>query len=345
MKNNEMIYVQAAKGKRPKTIPIVIEIQSVTAPSNKKLREKYGFEGVMRNPELSARCTVAPIIEVGYDAAIHVSDLLIPLERMGLEITLSEHGGPTVKNPVRTIDDIKKLRVPEPEEAMTVWLEAMRIAKKELAGKVPLIGWVGGPLSTSSFIIEGKAPSGNNAFHLMKKMMHAEPETLHKLLTKLTDFYIKSIPAQVKAGADVMMLLDLHAPAVMSPEDYREFSYPYIKRMADAAKATGVPVLFASDGTSFLYSPIEKLCVDVLGLSWVIDLGDAIKRFNGKQVVQGNLEPHVLFASEKVIEKKVRALVKAGKAAPAHIFSLGGWIIRNTPFEKTKFLVDLVHSL
>src|SRR3990172_1540767 len=345
MKKEEMIYLQAAKGKRPKTIPIVIEIQSETAPSNKKLREKYGFEGVMRNPELSARCTVAPIVEVGYDSAIHVSDLLIPFEKMGLDITLSEQGGPTVKNPVRTIEDVKRLRVPEPEEAMTVWLEAMRIAKKELIGKVPLIGWVGGPLSTASFIIEGMAPSGMSAYHLMKKMMHEEPETLHDLLRKLTEFYIKSIPAQINAGADVMMLLDLHAPPLMSPEDYYEFSYPYIKKMADAAKATGAPVLFVSDGTSFLYSPIEKLGVDVIGFSWIIELGDAIKRFNRKQVVQGNLEPHVLFAPEKVIEKKVRAVIEAGKAAPAHIFSLGGWIIRSTPYEKGKFLVDLVHSL
>ena len=115
--------------------------------------------------------------------------------------------------------------------------------------------------------------------------------------------------------------------------------------MADAAKATGAPVLFASDGTSFLYSPVDKLGIDVLGLSWIIDLSDAIKRFNGKQVVQGNLEPHVLFAPEKAIEEKVHAIVEAGKAAPAHIFSLGGWIIRSTPYEKVKFLVDLVHSL
>jgi len=344
MKNEEMIYVQAARGKRPKTIPIVVEIQSVTSPTNKKIREKYGFEGVMRNPELSAQCTVNPITEVGYDAAIHVSDLLLPLEAMGLDITISEQGGPTVKNAVRTMEDVKKLRVPEPEESMTVWLEAMRIAKKELTGKVPLIGWVGGPLSTSSFIIEGRMP-GINAYHLMKLMMHAEPETLHGLLTKLTDFYVKSISAQAKAGADVMMLLDLHAPAVMSPEDYREFSYPYMKRMADAAKATGLPVLFASDGTSFLDSPVEELKADVLGVSWVIDIAQVIKRFGGKQVVQGNLEPHVLFAPEKVIEKKVKAIVEAGKAAPAHIFSLGGWIIRSTPFEKAKFLVDLVHSL
>ncbi|MDP6180601.1 MAG: uroporphyrinogen decarboxylase family protein, partial [Desulfatiglandales bacterium] len=217
MNNEEMIYVSAARGRRPKTIPIVIEIQSVTAPSNKKLREKYGPENVWRNPELSAQCTIAPINEVGYDAAIHVSDLSILIDAMGLKVKPSETHGPMIENPVRTMADVDRLIIPEPEEAMKVWLEAMRIAKQELTGKVPLIGWVGGPLSVASFMIEGGFSGGATPYHHMKTMMHAEPKTFHKLFSKLTDVFVRFIPCQVAAGADVMMILDLHAPTVISP--------------------------------------------------------------------------------------------------------------------------------
>jgi uroporphyrinogen decarboxylase len=157
--------------------------------------------------------------------------------------------------------------------------------------------------------------------------------------------YARFIPAQVNAGADVMMILDLHAPAAMSPRDYQEFSFPYLKQLVDVAKSTGVPVLFATDGTSYLYSPFSDLGIHIIGLDWTIEIGDAVRRLGKKQVVQGNLEPYCLFAPDTVIEKRVKEIIEAGKSAPAHIFSLGGWVQSNTPFEKVKFLIDLVHSL
>ena len=228
---------------------------------------------------------------------------------------------------------------------MKIWLDSLRIAKRELADKVPIIGWVGGPLSTASFLIEGGPPTGLHAFDTIKMMMYREPKTLHALLAKLTEMYAGFIPAQVRAGADVMMLLDLGVPAVTSPEDYREFAFPCMERLVNTSKAMGVPILFATAGTSYLASPIEELGVSIVGLDWTIDMGEAIRRLGAAQVVQGNLEPYCLLAQDDVIEKRVRRIVEAGKAAPAHIFSLGGWINRNTPFEKVKFLVDLVHSL
>jgi uroporphyrinogen decarboxylase len=344
MKNEEMIYITAAKGERPKTIPIVIEIQMAVCPGFKKLQNKYGFEGICKNAELSAQCTVMPVNDLGVDAAIHMSDLLVPVEAMGIQVKHTVEG-PRIENPVRTMADVERLTIPDPEEGMSVWLKALRIAKKELAGKVPLIGWVGAPLSTASFMVEGGLPTGPNPFHHMKTMMYSEPETFHGLLSKLTEMYMRFTLSQVDAGADVMMILDLKAPAAMSLQDYQEFSFPYLKKLVNAIKAKGTPVLFASDGTTFLRSPIADLGIDVIGLDWTIEMGDAISRLGGKQVVQGNLEPYCLFAPDEVIEKRVREIVDAGKAAPAHIFSLGGWVLMNTPFEKVKFLVDLVHSL
>ena len=344
MQNEKMIYLTAAKGERPETIPIVIEIQMVVCPGFKELQIKYGFEGICKNAELSAQCTVMPVKDLGVDAAIHMSDLLIPVEAMGLKVKHTIEG-PKIENPVRTMADVEKLIIPEPQKGMSVWLEAIKIAKKELAGKVPLIGWIGAPLSTASFIIEGGLPTGPTPFHQMKTMMYSDPKTLHGLLSKLTEMYMQFTLSQVDAGADIMMILDLKAPAAISSEDYQEFAFPYLKKLISTIKSKGIPMLFASDGTTFLYAPIADLGIDVIGLDWTIKMEDAIRRLGGKQVVQGNLEPYCLFAPDEIIEKRVREIIEAGKTAPAHIFSLGGWVIMNTPFEKVKYLVDLVHSL
>ena len=344
MKNEEMIYLAAAKGQRPETMPIVVEIQMIVSPGFKKFQKKYGFEGICKNAELSAQCTVMPIDDFGFDAAIHMSDLLIPAEAMGVKVTHTLDG-PKIENPVRTMADVDKLIVPDPQEGMRVWLDALTMAKKELVGRVPLIGWVGASFSTASFLIEGGLPTGPTPFHHMKTMMYKEPATLHALLSKLTEMYVQFIPAQIDAGADVIMILDLKAPAAFSSLDYQIFALPYLKQLVSAVKSKGIPVLFGSDGSTFLYSPIADLGIEIVALDWTVEMDDAIRRLGGKQVVQGNLDPYCLFAPDDVIEKRVREIVEASKAAPAHVFSLGGWVLMNTPFEKVKFLVDLVHSL
>jgi uroporphyrinogen decarboxylase len=340
MNKKEMIFMKAAQGVRTKTIPIVVEIQMVVSPGFKKMLEQYGFQGIVRNAELCAKSTVMPIDDFGFDAAIHMSDLLYPTEGMGLKIQHTMKG-PQVENPVKTKSDVEKLSVPDPDEGMPIWLNALRMAKKELEGRVPIIGWVGGPFCMASFIVEGKVPI---PFDKMKRMMVTDPATLHALLAKLTAMCIRFIPAQIKAGADVIMILDL-GPAWFSPAHYQEFAFPYVKRIIDAVKSPEVPIFLHTDGTSFLSAPIADLNVDIIGFDWTINLADGIKRTGGKKTVLGNMEPYLLFGPDDMIEKRMREIVAEGKGAPAHIFSLGGWVIRDTPFEKLKFLVDLVHSL
>jgi uroporphyrinogen decarboxylase len=340
MNKKEMIFMKAAQGVRPKTMPIVVEIQMVISPGFKKMLEQYGFQGIVRNAELCAKATIMPIDDFGFDAAIHMSDLLYPAEAMGLKIKHTIQG-PQVENPVRTKSDVEKVSVPDPEEGMPIWLNALRMARKELEGRVPIIGWVGGPFSMASFIVEGKVPI---PFDKVKRMMATDPKTLHALLGKLTEMCIRFIPAQIKAGADVIMILDL-GPAWFSPKHYQEFAFPYIKQIVDAVKTPEVPIFFHTDGTSFLSAPIADLNVDIIGFDWTINLADGIKRTGGKKTVLGNMEPYLLFGPDRVIEKRVREIAEEGKSAPAHIFSLGGWVIMDTPFEKLKYLVDLVHSL
>jgi len=340
MKKEEMIFIKAAGGQRSKTTPIVVEIQMVVSPGFKKLMDQYGFDGIVNNAELSAQATVMPIDDFAFDAAIHMSDLLYPTQAMGLKIHQSMKG-PQVENPVRTMADVEKLTIPEPEEGMKVWLEALGIAKKELEGRVPLIGWIGSPFTMASFMVEGKVPF---PFDILKRMMVTDPGTLHDLLTKLTEMCIQFIPAQVEAGADVIMILDLcHFRS--SPQQYQEFSFPYVKEIVTAIRRPDVPIFYHADGTTFLSAPLVDLDVDIFGFDWTVNLTEGIKRTGAKKTALGNMEPYLLFGPDRAIEKRVREIVEEGKTAPAHIFSLGGWVIRDTPFEKVKFLVDLVHSL
>jgi uroporphyrinogen decarboxylase len=152
------------------------------------------------------------------------------------------------------------------------------------------------------------------------------------------------IPAQIEAGADVLMILDLgHFRS--SPKEYQEFSFPYVKEIVDATRRPDVPIFHHADGTPWLSAPIGELDVDIVGFDWTINLAEGIERIGAKKTVLGNVNPHILLGSQDEIEKTVRAIWEEGKAAPAHVLSLGGWILPETPFENAKFFVDLVHSL
>ena len=340
MAKNEMIMLTAAKGKRPERTPVWIEVQMLILPEYKKLDEKYGFDGIARNAELAARATVMPVTELGVDAAILFSDLLVPAEGMGIKVKLSDKG-PKVENPVRTIKDVEKLIVPEPEEGMKNWLQTIRIAKKELTGKAPIIGWVGAPFLLASFMVEGGIPA---PFFNIKKMMYSEPKTVHLFFSKLADMAIKFLFAQVEAGAEITMLFDIVAGAI-SPWEYREFALPHVQKIVSAIKTKGLPLIYHSNGTNFL-PYIKDTEIDIIGLDWTVEMKNAVKVLEGKKVMQGNMDPYLLlFGSKEQIAQSAKKIHEEAKDARAHIFSLGGWIHKDTSVEKTKYLIDLVHSL
>jgi uroporphyrinogen decarboxylase len=340
MKKEDMIFMRAARGERPDTTPIVVEVQMLASPGFQKFRKQYGFGGIVQNAELCAQSTVMPIDDFGFDAAIHMSDLLYPTQGMGLKIEQSI-GGPQVPNPIRTKADVDKLSVPDPEEGMPVWMDALRMAKKELEGRVPIIGWIGTPYTMASFMVEGKVPY---PFHTLKQMMAKEPDTLHALLRKLTDMCKTFIPAQIAAGADVIMILDL-GHFRCSPKEYQEFSFPYVKEIVDATRRPDVPIFHHADGSTWLDAPVSELDVDIIGFDWTLSLAEGIERIGTKKTVLGNINPYILLGPSDTVEKTVREIYNQGKAAPAHVVSLGGWILAETTVEQTKFLVDLVHSL
>ncbi|RMF96322.1 MAG: uroporphyrinogen decarboxylase [Candidatus Schekmanbacteria bacterium] len=334
----ENVMIQAAKGQRTNVTPIWIEVQMLVTPEHKKLTEKYGFAGIVKNAELAAISTVEPVEKLGVDAAILFSDLLAPAEAMGINVEYSLNG-PSITNPVRSLKDVEKLVFPDPEEGMKIWLDTIRISKRELAGKAPIIGWVGAPFGMGSFIVEGGRPA---PFRNIKRIMYREPKIIHSLFEKLSEMAIRFLEAQIEAGAEIAMLFDIVA-GFLAPEDYREFCYPYIKRIAREIKKKNVPLIYHSRGFNFL-KYIKDTEIDVVGIDETIDISDAIEILEGKKTIQGNLEPYVLFAEDKFIKERTEAILDAAAKAPAHIFALGGWILRDTPFEKAKYLVEVVHN-
>jgi len=332
------IMLQAARGERPEKAPIWIEVQMLVTPEHKKLTEKYGFAGIVKDAELAAISTVEPVEKLGVDAAILFSDLLAPAEAMGINVEYSLKG-PSISNPVRTLADVEKLIIPDPEEGMKIWLETIRISRKELSGKAPIIGWVGAPFQMGSFIIEGGKPS---PFRNIKTMMYQEPDTIHAFFSRLSQMAVKFLRAQVEAGAEIAMLFDIVA-GFLSPEDYKEFCFPYIKKIADSVKEMNVPLIYHSRGSNFLKF-IKETAVDIVGVDETIDIGDAVEILNREKVIQGNLEPYALFGTDEIIRQRAEAILKSASNAPSHVFGLGGWILMDTPFEKAKYLVDVVHD-
>jgi uroporphyrinogen decarboxylase len=337
--DKEMIFMTAARGERPETTPIWMEVQMLVVPSHKEMLRRYGFQGICRSAELSARSTVDPIYELGVDAAIHFSDLLVPVEAMGVEVAHSFEG-PRLSHPVRSRSDVEKLFIPEPEDGMSLWLEALRIAKKELAGKVPVIGWVGAPFNLASFLLAGGPPAPYDA---IKKVMYGEPDLLHSLMCKLTEMVMRFLPAQLEAGADVLMLFD-GAAGLLSPKDYEQFVFPYLRKIGSVVKSKGVPLIYHTRGYNCLVSPLVEAGVSIIHLDWTVDIGRAVDALGGKGVIQGNLDPMCLFAPEEVMQDRASEVLEEGKAAPAHIFSLGGRVHKDTPVEKAKLLVEIVHG-
>jgi len=332
------IMLKAARGERTDVTPVWIEVQMLVTPEHRRLTEKYGFAGIVKDAELAAISTVEPVETLGVDGAILFSDLLAPAEAMGINVEYSLKG-PSISNPVRSLQDAEKLIIPEPEEGMKTWLETIRLSKKELSGKAPIIGWVGAPFGMGSFIIEGGKPS---PFRNIKSMMYKEPKIVHTLFSKISEMAVKFLKAQVDAGAEVAMLFDIVA-GFLSPGDYEDFCFPYIKEIARRVKEMNVPLIYHSRGMNFL-KYIRDTEVDIVGIDETINIGDAVEILGRSKVIQGNLEPYALYGTDEKIKERAENILKSACNAPAHIFGLGGWILRDTPFEKAKYLVDVVHD-
>lgn len=307
-------------------------------PEYRKIREDVDFLTLTKTPELAAEVTLQPIRRFGMDAAILFSDIMTPLEGMGLELEFAP--GPIIGNPVRTAADVAELRVADPEETVPFVMETIRILRRELPGSAPLIGFAGAPFTTFCYAVQGK---GSKTFGLAKELMFSDPATAHALLEKIADTTARYLGAQAEAGAQALMVFDSWA-GNLSPRMYREFALPAVQRVMTSLEEHGVPLIYFPNQGATLLEDAKNAGADVIGIDWRTPLDRARAILGPDVAVQGNLDPAALFAPREELGRQIdRVLDEAGEE-PGHIFNLGHGIERTTDPDAVKYLVDRVHE-
>jgi len=334
-------FLEACGGRKVSRTPVWIMRQAGRyQPEYRAIRKKHTFMEMCKTPELAAQVTLMPVEQLGVDAAILFSDILIPVEAMGVPVEFTEAKGPVLSRPVRTARDVARLHVPDPAGEMPFVMDAVRLIREGLAGKVPLIGFCGAPWTLASYMVEG---SGSKNYIEIKKLMFGAPEVYRALMDKITATVADYLVAQVEAGAEAIQLFDSWAGA-LSPRDYRTLAAPWSARIIRAVKKTGVPVIhFVYDGGGVL-EQVRDTGADVVGLDWRVDIDVARKRLGKKVAVQGNLDPCSLFLPEQELRKRVREVLRANAGQPGHIFNLGHGILPQCSVRAAQVLVDEVHK-
>lgn len=304
------------------------------------LREKYSFLDMCKIPEVALEVTMQPVDKVGVDAAILFSDILIPVEAMGIDLEFTEGRGPVINNPVRDERTFKTLRAINPDDVGFV-TEAIRLIKQELSDKVPLIGFSGAPFTLGSYIVEG---GHSRNFLTIKGMMYQAPDLYRSLMDLIADVVITYLKAQIAAGAQVVQLFDSWV-GCLGPDDYETYAMPYTLKITEALKDSGVPVIHFANGASTYLDKVAGAGGDVIGVDWRIDLDRAWDAIGKEKAVQGNLDPVVLLSSQSEIERRVGRILDLAANRPGHIFNLGHGVLPPTPVENVRFLVDTVHRM
>jgi uroporphyrinogen decarboxylase len=305
------------------------------------LRERYTILQLIKSPELACDVTLQPINAFDLDAAIIFADILPPLEGMGLELDFIKSEGPVIYNPIRTADDVARLRVLPPEETTGYTLEAIGLARRELDLRgIPLIGFSGAPYTLACYAIEGG--SSRNRIGV-KSMMMNRPELWDALMTKLSDVAGQYLLAQARAGAHALQLFDSWM-GDLSPYDYERAVLPYSRRAIEIARQAGVPVTHFGTGTSGMLRTVKAVGADVIGVDWRINLSQAWGILGDDVALQGNLDPVALFASWDALQPRLRHILDSVKGRPGHIFNLGHGILPETPVDSVRRVVDFVHE-
>ncbi|HPQ25902.1 MAG TPA: uroporphyrinogen decarboxylase [Gammaproteobacteria bacterium] len=315
-------------------------------PEYRATREKAGsFMDLCMNPDLACEVTLQPLERFPLDAAILFSDILTIPDAMGLGLYFSEGEGPRFKRPVRDRAAIDALGVPDPEQDLRYVMDAVRTIRRELNGRVPLIGFSGSPWTLATYMIEG---SSTKTFARSKGMMFDEPALMHSLLDKLAAAVTEYLNAQVAAGAQALMVFDTWG-GTLSPRDYKAFSLAYMQRIVDGltreADGRKVPViLFTKGGGQWLELMADTGC-DALGLDWTTDIGDARARVGDRVALQGNLDPCTLYASPQAIRRSVGEILASYGKGSGHVFNLGHGIHPTIPPEHAAAMIEAVHEL
>ena len=304
------------------------------------VRQKHSILEVCKTPDLAAQVTLQPIERFPLDAAIIFADILLPLEPMGLTLEFVESEGPVIRNPVRDRAAVERLRVIDGDELNYVG-EAIRVACRALAGRVPLIGFAGAPFTLASYAIEG---GGSRHYIRTKQFMYREPEAWHRLMDKLARVVTGYLRRQIRAGAQAVQLFDSWV-GCLSPADYAEYVQPHVQLIFEGLKREQVPLIHFGTGTASLLRLMRQAGGDVIGVDWRVRLDEAWAVIGHDVAIQGNLDPVALFAPLHELERRVDEILRRAEGRPGHIFNLGHGILPQTPVESVAAVAELVHKL
>jgi uroporphyrinogen decarboxylase len=307
-------------------------------PDYMKLKEKYSFFERCQTPELATAITIQPVEQVGVDAAIIFSDILVVPQAMGMEVQMIEGKGPFLPDPVRRIEDLDRLHLPDVEEKLGYVFDALKLTKKTLDGRVPLIGFAGAPWTLLCYMVQGK---GSKTFDEAKAFCYTQPETAHRLLQMITDTTIAYLKGQAKAGADVVQIFDSWG-GLLGPEDFENISLRYIRQIVTALKDEVLTIIFAK-GAWHSLEGMAATGAQGLGIDWCIRPSMARQLAGPKVALQGNFDPAKLLSPIPVIRKEVTAMLDAFKGHP-HIANLGHGILPDIPVDHARAFVDTVKN-
>jgi uroporphyrinogen decarboxylase len=308
-------------------------------PEYRAVRARADFLTMVRTPELAVEVTLQPVDILGVDAAIIFSDILVVPQAMGMTLTVEEETGPRFHDPLHSPRDLDRLREVNPGQDLRYVLDALRLARSSLGGRVPLIGFAGAPWTLMSYMVEG---SGTKAFTKAKRFLVEQPRSAHALLERLATIVGQFLAAQVAAGAQAVQLFDSWA-AALGPRDFREFALPYLAESVRLAKVAGAPVIAFAPGAGWALEEIADVTgADVIGVDWQTDAAEARRRLAGRPVaLQGNLDPTWLYAEPSVIRDRTHAMLDAFGGV-GHVANLGHGILPDVPVASAKAFVEAV---
>lgn len=336
---NDLI-IRAAKHKQVERVPVWIMRQAGRyLPEYRKIREKVSFLELCKTPKLAAEVTIQPVELIGVDAAIIFSDILVVPEAMGMELTIDEGKGPVIHNPISDLQSINSLNHFDPEVELKYVLDAIRLTKKQLDNRVPLIGFSGAPWTLLTYMVEGKTSKN---FSKVKSFIFNNRELAHHTLNLITDCVIDYLIAQIKAGADLIQIFDSWA-GVLAPHHFDEFSFYYLNKIVETIKPNfDVPIILFAKGANHSIEKLAHTGCDVVGIDWTIEIKEAREKIGNLVTIQGNLDPSVLYASEDFIAKEIDGILKVFPENKGLIFNLGHGIYPDVNPERLKFLVNYI---
>lgn len=334
----DSLFIKAAFSKKTERPPVWMMRQAGRFMKEYwDIKNKYSFLEMCKTPEIAADVTMLPVDLLGIDAAILFSDILVTGEAMGGDLSFTQGVGPKFANPVRTAADIDALET-DVNHRLQYVADAIKVIQQRLDGKIPLIGFAGAPFTVMSYLVEG---GSSKDFKLTKLLIHNQPELAHRLLAKIATVTADYLNLQIAAGVNAVQIFDSWAQA-LSWDDYTEFSHRYITEIISKLNRKDIPVISFCKGSSVFAPLMAEAKPDVVSIDWNVDLKDIKQRLPQGIAVQGNLDPHILYADKKVIKERIHRLFERMRGEEGFLFNLGHGIMPDIPFDNVKYAVEVI---